>query len=680
MMFSSDGFLIDQSPSKGPSQTHLFTSFPNSAVDLNDDDDDLLLDNKSNTTQSYAYKPANEENLSLPLPATNKNNTNNEQLHIWQLEYYQKYFQIDTQQVLERLLGSITPKPNKSYFNSTIRHNPDLYGPFWVCATFIITVAISGNIVAYFQLPDTDFQIDFSKITLSAILICLYWWSMPTVVYFFFRYYIKRNEYTFLELLCIYGYSLTIFIPVSILWMIPIVWLQWLLTIIASVISGSVLIVTFWPSVDSDRKSFNAISMLVVLSAHLFMAICIMMIRTYVGNMPPKKKEEPKPKPLIGRLGTNLKMGIVGLPNAGKSTFFNILTKSSVPAENFPFCTINPNESRVSVPDSRFDFLCQYYEPLSKQPAYLNVVDIAGLVKGASEGQGLGNAFLSHIKACDGIFHMIRIFDEPDIAHVEGNVDPIRDMEIIHDELRLKDLELAKKVAEDLEKKVVRGNDKTLKIDYETINKVLHLLNEEKGSVRFHDWNEKEIEVLNKHLFNTSKPMVYLLNMSEEDYIKKKNKWLSKVKQWIDEHDPGATVIPFSANYEYRLIDLSAEESEKAIKESGAPSALEKIILAGYRALQLCYFFTCGKDEVKAWTVQVGTKAPHAAGRIHTDFEKGFIMAEVMKYEDFKEYGSENAVKAEGKYRQQGKNYTVEDGDIIYFKANTGGGLNAAKK
>ncbi|CAF5203435.1 unnamed protein product [Rotaria magnacalcarata] len=168
--------------------------------------------------------------------------------------------------------------------------------------------------------------------------------------------------------------------------------------------------------------------------------------------------------------------------------------------------------------------------------------------------------------------------------------------------------------------------------------------------------------------------------MSEEDYIKKKNKWLSKVKQWIDEHDPGATVIPFSANYEYRLIDLSAEESEKAIKESGAPSALEKIILAGYRALQLCYFFTCGKDEVKAWTVQVGTKAPHAAGRIHTDFEKGFIMAEVMKYEDFKEYGSENAVKAEGKYRQQGKNYTVEDGDIIYFKANTGGGLNAAKK
>ncbi|CAF0836688.1 unnamed protein product [Adineta ricciae] len=396
--------------------------------------------------------------------------------------------------------------------------------------------------------------------------------------------------------------------------------------------------------------------------------------------MPPKKKEEAKPKTLIGRVGTNLKMGIVGLPNAGKSTFFNILTKSSVPAENFPFCTINPNESRVPVPDSRFDFLCEHYKPASKQPAYLNVVDIAGLVKGASEGQGLGNAFLSHIKACDGIFHMVRLFDEPDIAHVEGNVDPIRDIEIIHDELRLKDLEMGKKSGDDLEKKVVRGNDKTLKADYETMNKVLGMLNEEKGNVRFHDWNEKEIEVLNKHLFNTSKPMVYLLNMSEEDYIKKKNKWLGKVKQWIDEHDSGATVIPFSANYEYRLIDLSDEEREKVVKETGAPSCLEKIILAGYRALQLCYFFTAGEYEVKAWTIQVGTKAPQAAGRIHTDFEKGFVMAEVMKFDDFKQFGNENAVKAEGKYRQQGKNYVVEDGDIIYFKTNTGGGLNAAKK
>lgn len=235
-------------------------------------------------------------------------------------------------------------------------------------------------------------------------------------------------------------------------------------------------------------------------------------------------------------------------------------------------------------------------------------------------------------------------------------------------------------MGEDLEKKVVRGNDKSLKGDHETINKVIRMLGEELGNLRFGDWNEKEIEVLNKHLFNTSKPMVYLLNMAEEDYVKKKNKWLGKVKQWIDEHDPGATVIPFSANYELRLVDLSNEERAKVIAESAAPSALEKIILAGYRALQLCYFFTCGKDEVKAWTVQIATKAPHAAGRIHTDFEKGFVMAEVMKFDDFKEHGSENAVKAEGKYRQQGKNYIVEDGDIIYFKVNAGAGLGGSKK
>ncbi|CAF1126596.1 unnamed protein product, partial [Didymodactylos carnosus] len=336
------------------------------------------------------------------------------------------------------------------------------------------------------------------------------------------------------------------------------------------------------------------------------------------------------------------------------STFFNVLTKSSVPAENFPFCTIDPHENRVPVPDARFEFLTEFYQPLSKVPAFLNVVDIAGLVKGASEGQGLGNAFLSHIKACDGIFHMIRLFDEVDIAHVEGSVDPIRDIEIIMDELRLKDIEMANKIHDDLEKKAIRGGDKTLKPEL--------------------------IDTLNKHLFNTSKPMVYLLNMSEEDYIKKKNKWLSKVKQWIDENDPGATVIPLSANYEYRLVDLSPEEKEKLVKETGATSGLEKIIVAGYRALQLCYFFTCGKDEVKAWTIQVGTPAPKAAGRIHGDFEKGFIMAEVMKYEDFKEHGNENAVKAVGKYRQQGKQYIVEDGDIIYFKVNAAAGLTASKK
>jgi len=398
--------------------------------------------------------------------------------------------------------------------------------------------------------------------------------------------------------------------------------------------------------------------------------------------MPPKKAEaNVQRKPIVGRLGTNLKMGVVGLPNVGKSTFFNILTKLQAAAENFPFCTIDPNEGRVPVPDTRFDYLCEKYKPASKVPAFLNVVDIAGLVQGANEGKGLGNAFLSHIKACDGIFHMVRIFDDEDIVHVEGNVDPIRDIQIINDELRLKDLEYIQKVHDDVEKKVTRANDKTLKHDYEVLHKVLDMLNVEKKWIRYHDWNDKDIEVLNKHLLLTSKPVVYLLNMSETEYIKRKNKWLPKIKQWVDENDPGATVIPYSAMFELKLQEMNSDEERKAyLEEVKAPSQMEKIITTGYKSLQLCYFFTAGEDEVKCWTIQVGTKAPQAAGRIHTDFEKGFIMAEVMKFEDFKEQGSESAVKAAGKYRQQGKAYVVEDGDIILFKFNAGAGLGGGKK
>lgn len=398
--------------------------------------------------------------------------------------------------------------------------------------------------------------------------------------------------------------------------------------------------------------------------------------------MPPKKNEAAnvQRKPIVGRLGTNLKMGIVGLPNVGKSTFFNILTKLQAAAENFPFCTIDPNEGRVPVPDPRFDFLVEKYKPASKVQAFLNVVDIAGLVKGANEGQGLGNAFLSHIKACDGIFHMLRVFDDEEIVHVEGAVDPIRDIQIINDELRLKDLEYVEKAHDDVEKKVVRANDKTLKFDYDVLHKVLEVLRDEKKWVRYHDWNEKEIEVLNKHLLITSKPVVYLLNMSEAEFIKRKNKWLPKIKQFVDENDPGATVIPYSAPYELKLQEMASEEQRKAyIAETGAPSVIDKIIVTGYKALQLCYFFTAGEDEVRCWTIQVGTKAPQAAGRIHTDFEKGFIMAEVMRYDDFKEHESEAAVKAAGKYRQQGKQYVVEDGDIILFKFNAGAGLGGKK-
>jgi obg-like ATPase 1 len=310
----------------------------------------------------------------------------------------------------------------------------------------------------------------------------------------------------------------------------------------------------------------------------------------------------------------------------------------------------------------------------------LNVVDIAGLVKGAAEGQGLGNAFLSHISACDAIFHLCRAFEDDDVTHVEGDVNPVRDLEIISEELRLKDIEFLNVHLDKLEKLVIRGSDKKLKPEYETLLKVKMVLIEDKNHIRFQDWSVNEIEILNKYLFLTSKPVIYLVNLSERDYIRKKNKWLIKIKDWVDKNDPGASLIPCSGAFENKSIDMDDAERATYFEENKVTSALEKIIIQGYKALQLQYFFTAGADEVKAWTIQKGTKAPQAAGRIHTDFEKGFIMAEIMKFEDFKNEGSEAAVKAAGKYRQQGRNYIVEDGDIIFFKFNAGAGLKDSKK
>ncbi|CAD6197047.1 unnamed protein product [Caenorhabditis auriculariae] len=394
--------------------------------------------------------------------------------------------------------------------------------------------------------------------------------------------------------------------------------------------------------------------------------------------MPPKKQVEERPA-LLGRLGTNLKVGILGLPNVGKSTFFNVLTKSEAQAENFPFCTIDPNESRVAVTDTRFDWLVNHYKPASKVPAFLNVTDIAGLVKGASEGQGLGNAFLSHVSACDALFHLCRAFDDDDVTHVEGEVNPIRDLEIISDELFAKDMQFVEGPLDKVEKLVTRANDKTKKVEFDTLARVKQCLVEKKP-IRLEAWNEKEVEVLNKHLFLTAKPIVYLVNLSEKDYIRKKNKWLAKIKAWIDLKDPGAVLIPFSGAFELKLLDMPEDEREKYLKEQETSSNLDKIVHTGYKALQLEYFFTAGEDEVKAWTIQKGAVAPKAAGRIHTDFEKGFIMAEVMKVSDLMELGDEAKVKAAGKYRQQGKTYVVQDGDIIFFKFNAGAGLTAAKK
>lgn len=394
--------------------------------------------------------------------------------------------------------------------------------------------------------------------------------------------------------------------------------------------------------------------------------------------MPPKKKgaaaAAPQERLMLGRFTHNLKMGIVGMPNVGKSTFFNTLTKCNVPAENFPFCTIEPNEARVPVPDNRFDWLVDHWKPGSQVSAYLDVWDIAGLVKNASQGEGLGNAFLSNIQAVDGLFHMCRAFSDAEVTHVEGEVDPIRDLDIIFNELRLKDVERLEKLLPDAELKVTRAGNKCpkeLKVARDTLLKAKECLEVQEKPLRTIDWTNAEVEVLNQHLFLTAKPAVFLVNLSEKDYVRRKNKWLGKIKEWVDSHS-GELIIPFSASLESKLVDLEANESKEAaeayLKEVGTTSALDKIIKTGYRGLRLIYFFTAGPDEVKCWTIRDGALAPQAAGTIHTDFEKGFVCAEVMRYEDYKEHGSETAVKAAGKYKQQGKTYRVVDGDIIFFK------------
>jgi len=388
--------------------------------------------------------------------------------------------------------------------------------------------------------------------------------------------------------------------------------------------------------------------------------------------MATKKKEEEKPQRLIlGRPSNSLTIGIVGLPNVGKSTLFNVLTKLSVAAENYPFCTIDPNEARVNVPDERYEWLVEYYKPASKVPAVLSVTDIAGLIKGASKGEGLGNAFLSHIRAVDGIFHVTRIFEDEEVTHVEGTVDPVRDLQIVTDELILKDLETVNKKKEQLERELHHKKDKKKLQELEVVNAALDMLNKNK-QIRYGDWKAQDIENLNSLSLLTAKPVVYLINMSEKDYIRKGNKWLGKIKQWVDSQG-GEPIVPICGALEQKFVTMSKDQISAYEQENKATSGIPKVIKTGYAALELIHFFTCGTDEVKCWTIRKGTKAPQAAGIIHSDFEKGFICAEVMKYDEFKELGSESAVKAAGKYKQEGKNYVVCDGDILYFKANTVG-------
>jgi len=386
--------------------------------------------------------------------------------------------------------------------------------------------------------------------------------------------------------------------------------------------------------------------------------------------MSKKSKEEvagPQ-RVLMGRPSNNLKIGIVGMPNVGKSTLFNVLTKLNVPAENYPFCTIDPNEARVSVPDERYDWLVDHWKPASKVSAVLQVTDIAGLIRGASTGEGLGNAFLSHIRATDGIFHVTRVFEDADVTHVEGAIDPVRDLEIIIEELILKDIEQCNTAIESVERQLKHTKDKTKSAELEVLKRVKETLDAKK-QLPLTEWKVNDVEVLNLHQFLTAKPVVYLINMSEKDYIKKGNKFLPKIKAWVDTHG-GEPMVPFCGALEAKLVELGDDAAKKYQEEIKASTAIPKIIKTGYHTLELIHFFTCGSDEVKCWTIRKGSKAPQAAGVIHTDFERGFICAEVMKFEDYKEHGSEGAVKSAGKLKQEGKNYTVLDGDIIFFKFN----------
>jgi len=396
------------------------------------------------------------------------------------------------------------------------------------------------------------------------------------------------------------------------------------------------------------------------------------------NTMPPKKKGAVDDKPFLGRPSNHVKMGIVGLPNVGKSSTFNLMCGMEVAAENFPFCTIDPTVSRVAYPDQRFNWLCDLYQPKSEVPAYLTVTDIAGLIKGASEGEGLGNAFLSNILACDGIYHLVRAFSDEEIIHVDGDVDPVRDLQTIRHELLVKDMEFVNNNFSKCESEMKRnGKDKEAKENYLAFCKIKEHIEAGK-ELRFGDWSGREIDMINAAQYLTAKPVVFLVNLSEKAYCQKKNKFLAPLMEWIKNESGGEPVIPFSVTFEGKLAACESPEAQAeyiaGCKEKYGvdklKGAFERIIHAGYKCLHLHHFFTCGHDEVKCWTIRERTKAPQAAGTIHGDFEKHFIKAEVMSYEDLNAAGNEADCKAAGKMMLKGKEYVVCNGDCVFFHHN----------
>lgn len=362
----------------------------------------------------------------------------------------------------------------------------------------------------------------------------------------------------------------------------------------------------------------------------------------------------------------NLKCGIVGLPNVGKSTLFNALSNAGAESANFPFCTIDPNVGIVQVPDERLDHLATLVQPKQTLPATIEFVDIAGLVKGASEGKGKGNAFLSHIREVDLIVHVVRCFDDDDIIHVEGSVDPERDIRIIEDELILKDLEGVEKRLDNLKKQAKTG-DKKMIAQVEVVNRLVEHLQEGHTARTFKaDPEERE---LYKDLFLLSaKPVLYACNVGENE-INSGNQYVATVQEIADQY--GDNLVTFCAKIEAEIAELEPEEKELFLDELGVDrSGLDRLIRAAYENLGLITYFTAGPKEVRAWTIRRGTKAPQAAGVIHTDFERGFIRAETIAYNDYAELKSEKAAKEAGKMRQEGKDYIVKDGDVMLFRFN----------
>ena len=363
-----------------------------------------------------------------------------------------------------------------------------------------------------------------------------------------------------------------------------------------------------------------------------------------------------------------LTAGIVGLPNVGKSTLFNAITKKSILAANYPFATIEPNVGVVTVPDERLDKLNSMFEPERLIPTAFEFTDIAGLVKGASQGEGLGNKFLSHIRETDAIVEVVRCFENGDIIHVEGEVDPIRDIEIINLELILADLESIGNRIEKIEKKVKTGSkDKDEILELEALRKAQEALGQNKA-LRGVDFTKEERLAIKSYNFLTLKPIIYMANINEED-INTDNEYVKKVEEYAKAE--GAKVIKVCAKIEEELSQLDDQDHQDMLEALGIEmSGLDQLIKATYDLLGLATYFTVGTDEVRAWTFRKGMNAKECAGIIHTDFEKGFIRAEVMSYEDLIECGSELKVKEAGKTRLEGKDYLMQDGDICHFRFN----------